>query len=97
MSYAASYPNNELVYTASDMLLFIQSDASYLGRSLARSVAGGCFYLGNKNEPTHINGAVMAISNTIDVVVVASAFEAEYGAAFIIAQIVFGFAQYCLL
>ena len=86
LSYAASYPNNELVYTASDMLLFIQSDASYLGRSLARSVAGGCFYLGNKNQPTHINGAVMAVSNTIDVVV-ASAFEAEYGAVFIIAQI----------
>ena len=86
LAYSVSYPNNELVYTASDMLLFIQSDASYLGRSLARSVAGGCFYLGNKNQPTHINGAVMAVSNTIDVVV-ASAFEAEYGAVFIIAQI----------
>ena len=86
LAYAASYPNNELVYTASDMILYIQSDASYLGRSLARSVAGGCFYLGNKTQPTHINGAVMAVSNTIDVVV-ASAFEAEYAAVFITAQI----------
>ena len=86
LAYAASYPNNETVYTSSDMLLFIQSDASYLGRSFARSVAGGCFYIGNKNQPTHINGSVYTISNTIDVVV-ASAFEAEYGAIFITAQI----------
>ena len=86
LAYAASYPNNELVFTASDMTLFIQSDASYLGRSLARSVAGGCFYLGTNHFPTHINGSVTAVSNTIDVVV-ASAFEAEYGAVFITAQI----------
>ena len=41
--------NNELVFTASDMTLFVQSDASYRGRLLARSVAVGCFYL----SPTH--------------------------------------------
>ena len=86
LAYAASYPNNEIVYTASDMLLYVQSDASYLSRSHARSVAGGCFYIGNINQPTHINGSVTAVSNTIDVVV-ASAFEAEYAAVFIIAQI----------
>lgn len=86
LAYAASYPNNETIYTASDMLLHIQSDASYLSRSNARSVAGGCFYMGNIDQPTHINGAVTTVSNTIDVVV-ASAFEAEYGAVFIIAQI----------
>ena len=86
LAYAASYPNNETVYTASDMILHIQSDASYLSRSLARSVAGGCFYMGNIDQPTHINGTVTAVSNTIDVVV-SSAFEAEYGAVFIIAQI----------
>jgi len=86
LAYAASYPNNETVYTASDMILHIQSDASYLSRSFARSVAGGCFYIGNIDQPTNINGTVNAISNTIDVVV-ASAFEAEYAAVFIIAQI----------
>ena len=64
----------------------MQSDASYLSRSHARSVAGGCFYIGNKDQPTHINGTVSAVSNTIDVVV-SSAFEAEYGAVFIIAQV----------
>jgi hypothetical protein len=85
LAYAAAYPNNELVFTACDMTLYIQSDASYLSRTNARSVVGGIFYLGNANNPTQINGAVNAISNIIDVVV-ASAAEAEYAAAFINAQ-----------
>ena len=85
LAYAAAYPNNELVFTACDMILFIQSDASYLSRANARSVVGGIFYLGNAERPTEINGAVNAISNIIDVVV-ASAAEAEYAGAFINAQ-----------
>lgn len=85
LAYAAAYPNNELVFAACDMILFIQSDASYLSRANARSVVGGIFYLGNAERPTNINGAVNAISNIIDVVV-ASAAEAEYAGAFINAQ-----------
>ena len=86
LAYAAAYPNNRLVYTACDMILYIQSDASYLSRPKARSVAGGYLFLGNANQPTHINGAIHTLSNVIDVVV-ASAFEAEYGAAFINAKV----------
>lgn len=81
LAYAASYPNNELVFTACDMVLHIQSDASYLSRSGSRSVAGGYFYLGHRDMPTHINGAVHCTSNNLDVIV-AAASEAEYGAVF---------------
>jgi hypothetical protein len=83
---AASYPNNAIVYTACDMVLHIQSDASYLSRSKSRSVVGGHFYLGNVDHPTHINGSIHCLSNTLDVIV-SSASESEYGAVFVNAQL----------
>ena len=85
LAYAAAYPCNKLRLTACDMTLHIQSDASYLSRDGSRSVAGGIFYLGNKGCPTHINGAIHAISSIIGVIV-SSAAEAEYAALFMNAQ-----------
>lgn len=67
------------------MVLHIQSDASYLSRPNARSVAGAIFYLGNADQPTHINGSVHSLS-TIIPAVVASVAEAEYAALFLAAQ-----------
>ena len=64
------------------MILHIQSDASYLSCLGARSVAGGIFYLGNRNQPIHINGSIHALSTSI----VASAAEAEYAALFLNGQ-----------
>ena len=81
IAYAASYPANEIVFSACDMILYGQSDASYLSRSNARSVAGGIFYLGNRNAPTQVNGAIVPYSSIIPVVV-SSAAEAEYGGLF---------------
>ena len=85
LRYCARYPNNELVYHACDMTLFIQADASYLSRPKARSVAGGICYLGNSGFPHHINGAIHAVSAIIPSVV-ASAAEAEYAALFLLGQ-----------
>ena len=85
LRYCARYPNNELVYHACDMTLFIQADASYLSRPKARSVAGGIYYLGNAGLPHHINGAIHAVSAIIPSVV-ASAAEAEYAALFLLGQ-----------
>jgi hypothetical protein len=48
-------------------------------------VAGGVAYFGDADSPTEENGMIFAISSIIDVVV-SSAGEAEYGAAFIFAQ-----------
>jgi hypothetical protein len=81
LDYAAMTPCNERVFTACDMVLVGQSDASYLSRKNARSVAGYIFYYTNTDCPTHINGAVACSSSVIDVVV-ASAAEGEYAALF---------------
>ena len=85
LGYAASYPKNELVFTASGMILHIQSDASHLSRPGSRGVAGGVHHLGNLNEPTMINGPILVISSLIDVVT-ASASESEYAACYINGQ-----------
>ena len=90
LQYCSRYPNNELVYHASNMTLFIQVDASYLSRSNARCVAGGICYLSNKGlsnqgQPEQINGAIHAVSSIIPSVV-ASVAEAEYAALFMLAQ-----------
>jgi hypothetical protein len=67
------------------MALHIHVDASYLSRSHARSVVGAIFFLGNRLQPTRINGTIHAISSIIPCVV-ASAAEAEYAAVFAGAQ-----------
>ena len=85
LQYCARFPNNALVFTTCDMRLLIQSDASYLSRPKARSVAGGIFYLGNNNQPTTINGPCLTLS-TIIPVVVSSVAEAEYAAVFMNAE-----------
>jgi hypothetical protein len=86
LQYAAAYPNNAIiVYKKSKMHVILQVDASYLSRSIARSVAGGIAYFGDFDDPTTENSMVHAISSIIDVVV-ASAGEVEYGSAFIFAQ-----------
>jgi hypothetical protein len=64
------------------MQLQIQSDASYLSRTKARSVMGGLHYLGSE---TAINGPISCTSKII-YCVVTSAAEAELGAAFQNAQ-----------
>ena len=86
LAYAASYPDNELVFTACDMILHMQSDGSHLSRSRSRGVAGGIAYFGNTNEPTHINGAVHVHSCILDVVV-ASVAECEYASLYMLARV----------
>ena len=81
LDYIAANPSNQQVISASDMILYIQSDASYLSRPNAGSVAGGVHYFGNRNAPTHVNSPVHCGSHLIDVIV-ASAAEAEYASCF---------------
>ena len=84
LNYAASNPNAEILYRASDMVLQIDSDAAYLVRPEARSPAGGYHYLGN-NERTQFNGPILVLAKTIKNVM-ASAAEAEVGALYMNAQ-----------
>ena len=85
IDYCRRYPNNILIFTACDIVLHIQSDASYLSRRNARSVAGGLYYLGNRGKPTAINNPLDVLCQIIDVIV-SSAFETEYAALFLNAR-----------
>ncbi len=82
LQYVSSHQNHGIRYHASSMQLQIQSDASYLCRTKARSVSGGLHYLGSADQ---INGPFYCTSKVISCVVT-SAAEAELGAAFQNAQ-----------
>ena len=79
------HPNAKIRYYASDMVLNVHSDASYLTVPKARSRAGGHFFLGSLPKggcPIRLNGAVLK-NCTILKCVAASAAEAELGALFL--------------
>ena len=84
LQYAATWPNAQLVFHASDMVLKVQSDGSHLSISNARSRAGGLHYLGNHDDggATVVNGSINNVCQIIPVVT-ASAGETEYAALFI--------------
>ncbi len=85
LDYAASQDDPVITYHASDMVLSIHSDASYLSEANARSRAGGHHYLSNDTESPPNNGAVLNLS-TILKHVMSSAAEAELGALFLNAK-----------
>jgi hypothetical protein len=82
LQYAASWPNASVVFHASDMLLAVDSDASYLSEPKSRSRAGGRHYLTSSDGISRDNGPVDVVSAIIPSVV-SSAFEAEYAALFL--------------
>jgi hypothetical protein len=82
LQYVSVHQNQGIRFHASNMQLQIQSDASFLSRTKARSVLGGLHYLGTTN---YINGPFFCTSKLISCIVT-SAAEAELGAAFQNAQ-----------
>jgi hypothetical protein len=85
LDYLATHPDATLRYHASDMILHIHSDASYLSVSNAQSRLGGLFFLGNKSpEQDTLNGSILNVAAVIKNVV-ASAAE-SVGACFHNAQ-----------
>ena len=81
LDYCASHPDGAIRYQASDMILKLHSDSSYLNAVGTRSRQGGHLYLGNKSEPDILNGAVLNLA-AIMKMVLSSAAEAEFGALF---------------
>ena len=69
LNYAVTHPNAKIRYTASNMILYIHSDVSYLSEPQARSRAGGHYFLGDKRPdmttpPTNrsrLNGPIHSI------------------------------------
>jgi hypothetical protein len=86
LDYLATHPDATIRYHASDMILHIHSDASYLSISNARSRLGGLFFLGN-TPPEHdkLNGSILNVASIIKNMV-ASVAESEAGACFHNAQ-----------
>jgi hypothetical protein len=84
LNYCNTHPETKIRYHASNMILHIRSDASYLLESEARSRSGGFFYMGKtaKNDKKLTNGAILIISKVLKHVM-SSAAEAEIGAVFI--------------
>ena len=61
LDYLATHNNATIRYVASDMVLNIHSDASYLSEPRARSRLGGTYFMGSlpKNgKPIQINGPI---------------------------------------
>jgi hypothetical protein len=86
LNYAATHPNAVVRFQQSDMILHVESDASYLSAGKARSRAGGFHYLGNQpGGKTRYNGPVNVLCQIMHEVQ-SSAAEAELGALFLNAK-----------
>jgi hypothetical protein len=84
LDYLSANANATVRFYASDMILNIHSDASYLSEAKARSRACGTFFMGwmpTDGAPIKLNGA-FHVSTTIMRFVVASTAEAELGALY---------------
>jgi hypothetical protein len=84
INYCNTHPETKIRYHASDMILQIHSDASYLSENEAKSRVGGFFYMGNtnKNDKKLTNGEILIVGKVFKHVM-SSAAEAEIGAVFI--------------
>ena len=85
LAYAAKYPNNLLEFKRSDMILKAYSDGSYQSLPDSRSMAGGFFFCGNKDEDhSFVNGPIDAMSAVIKSIL-SSAGDCEYASLFLTA------------
>ncbi len=84
LDYLHTHKDATIRYIASDMVLNVHSDASYLSESCACSRLGGTFFLGcipTDNMPIQLIGPIL-VGGSICKFVVASVAKAELGALF---------------
>ena len=82
LDYAAYEEEAIITFKASNMILNIHSDASYLSENNARSRAGGHHFISNATDHSPNNDTVLNISSIIKNVM-SSAVEAKLGALFL--------------
>jgi hypothetical protein len=87
LNYCNTHPETKIRYHASDMILHIHSDASYISENESKSRAGRFFYIGNNNKTDKklTNGAILIISKVLKYVML-SAAETEIGAVLVNAK-----------
>ncbi len=76
LDYVATHPNAGIHFHASDMILAVHTNASYLSEPGGKSRAAGHFYLTNRNDKDFNKGAVLTLSSIIKHVM-SSASEAR--------------------
>ena len=81
LDYLVTHPNAAIRYHASDMILALDTDASYLSEPNARSHAAAYYFLTCKDRPYFNNGAIDILSTVIKHVM-SSASEAKTGALY---------------
>jgi hypothetical protein len=85
LDYLGTQEEAILTYNASNMILAVHSNASYLSKPKARSRAGGQFFLSSDTQLPANNGAILNIAHIIKNVM-SSATEAELAALYIMAR-----------
>lgn len=90
LNYAHTWSESKLVFKASDMILILDADVSYLSEDGAKSRGGGVAYLGKKNDSNFINGAIDVMSVLLPTIV-SSVCEGEVAAGFLLAQLAMPF------
>jgi hypothetical protein len=82
--YVATYPNDGIVYPASDMILCAHADAGFLNKTNSCSRVGAHIYLLENDLFLQFNGAILSIAQIIKFAM-ASAAESELAALYIMA------------
>jgi hypothetical protein len=74
LDYLATHPDATIRYHASDIILHIHSDASYLSVSNACSRLGGLFFCGDKYpHEDNLSGSILNVASDIKNVVASAA------------------------
>ena len=76
LDYVATHPSAGIRFHASNMILAVRTNASYLSKPGGKSRAAGHFYLTNHNDEAFNNETVLTLSSIIKHVM-SSALEAE--------------------
>jgi len=85
LNYCNTHPDAVLRYVASDMILHVHGDGSYLSEKYARSRAGAHLWLANHPNPSKEvlnNGSLLDLAALIKAVM-SSAAECEFGSLFL--------------
>jgi hypothetical protein len=85
LDYLATNPNATIWFCASDMIMNVHSDASYLSKANARSHACSHFFMGwsaKDGNTIKLNGAFFTLCAILQFIV-ASAAKAKLGALFL--------------
>jgi hypothetical protein len=86
LDYLERYPQNGIIFEASDMILTSHADASYQSLPGSRSKLGGVHYFANKDDPPSVNNGLINTQSAVIKVVCSGASEAEYAALYSVGQ-----------